>query len=284
MTCCVDIGFLCGVTRRLGVVSRTFIKAGPNPRGEARGLAWLAEPQSDGGARVATVIDISERRLEIEFIEEAAPSVAGARAFGRALAHTHAAGASWWGCPPEGWAGPAHVGNSRTPLVLDAQHAASSWGEFYAEHRIEAFSRRLRERSVIDDAQASVFDRLSSRLRDGELDHPQPRLVQTAGHPVARVHGDMWAGNVLYDGGLTGAALIDPMAHGGHAETDLATLSVFGFPYLEQVYEGYDEESPFAPGWRDRIPLHQLGIVIMHADLFGGGYIGSALSLARRYV
>ncbi|HMR48329.1 MAG TPA: fructosamine kinase family protein [Arachnia sp.] len=263
-------------------MNRTFTKAGTNPRGEASGLAWLAEAERDGGARVAKVIGVSDRRLEIEFIVEAPPSPEGARAFGRALAHTHAAGAGWWGCPPGGWAGPAHVGNSRTPLVLDPQDAPASWGEFYVEHRIEAFARRLRDRSVIDGAQAAVFDRLASRLQDGDLDHPQPQLVQAAGHPVARVHGDMWAGNVLYDGSPTGAALIDPMAHGGHAETDLATLSVFGFPYLEWVYEGYDEESPLAPGWRDRIPLHQLGIVIMHADLFGGGYVRSALSLARR--
>lgn len=268
---------------RLCAVNRTFSKTGTNPWGEASGLAWLAEAERDGGARIAKTIGVSDRRLEIEFIDEAAPSPERARAFGKALAHTHAAGARWWGCPPDGWRGPAHVGNSRTPLLLDSQDAPSTWGEFYAEHRIDAFARRLRERSLIDGAQAAVFDRLAGRLRDGDLDDQQPQLVQVAGHPVARVHGDMWAGNVLYCTSPTGAVLIDPMAHGGHAETDLATLSVFGFPYLERVYEGYDAESPLAAGWRNRIPLHQLGIVIMHADLFGGGYVSSALSLARRY-
>ncbi|MFT0848257.1 fructosamine kinase family protein [Actinomycetaceae bacterium L2_0104] len=265
-------------------MTRTFVKSGTNPRGEAAGLAWLARAESSGGARVARVIDVQEDRLEIVYVDEAAASAARARMFGRALAHTHAAGAPWWGCPPEGWQGPAWVGNSRTPLVLESEQAPVSWGEFYAAYRIEEFARRLRESGVIEEGSSGIFARLAERLRDGDFDSPQPALVGEAGHAVARVHGDMWAGNVLYDGSATGATLIDPMAHGGHAETDLATLSVFGFPYLDQVYAGYDEESPLADGWRERIELHQLGIVIMHADLFGGSYVASSVDLARRYL
>ena len=71
---------------------------------------------------------------------------------------------------------------------------------------------------------------------------------KTPDFDVARLHGDMWAGNVLDRGGPTGAALIDPMAHGGHAETDPAALAVFGFPYLEEVYAGYDEPHPWPMG------------------------------------
>ncbi len=261
---------------------RTFVKSGPDPLGEAAGLRWLAEAEPAGGARVARVVGVDARRLEIEYVDEAAPSRARARAFGRALAHTHAAGAPWWGCPPDGWPGPAWVGNSRTPLVLDEQQAAGTWGAFCAEHRIESFARRLRDDGVVDAAGGGVFARLADALVAGDLDAPQPRLVRDAGHEVARVHGDMWAGNVLYD--VTGATLIDPMAHGGHAETDLATLSVFGFPHLDDVYTGYDAESPLADGWRERVELHQLGIVIMHAHLFRGGYVGAALRLARAYL
>ena len=263
---------------------RTFVKSGTNPLGEAAGLRWLAAAEAGGGAHVADVIAADERRLELEYIRESRPSTHLARAFGRALAHTHAAGAPWWGCPPQGWEGPAWVGNSRTPLVLDAATAPASWGEFYAGHRIEPFARRLRDRELIDASEARLLARLTERLISGDLTSPQPRLVREAGHEVARVHGDMWSGNVLYDGSATGATLIDPMAHGGHAETDLATLSVFGFPHLDEVYAGYDGESPLAGGWHDRIGLHQLGIVIMHADLFGSSYVGSSLRLAQRYL
>lgn len=259
------------------------MKAGPNPPGEAAGLRWLAEAQANGGARIAEVIDVTDQRLEIEHIEGAPPSSDGARAFGRALARTHAAGADWWGCPPDGWQGPAWVGNSQTPLVVDRDLAPRTWGQFYARHRIEDFARRLRQNGVIDADDARLYDRLAARLDDGAYDAAQPQLVAEAGHDVARVHGDMWSGNVLYDGTSSGAALIDPMAHGGHAETDLATLSVFGFPFLDDVYAGYDEASPLADGWRDRIGLHQLGIVIMHAHLFEGSYVTMSARLAAQY-
>ncbi|SJM59168.1 fructosamine kinase family protein [Gulosibacter sp. 10] len=264
-------------------MARTFTKSPGNPRGEAAGLRWLAEAEQSGGAHVATVISVDDRRLEIEYIGQSRPSVEGARAFGRALARTHAAGADWWGCPPDGWVGGGAVGNSRTPLILDREEAASAWGEFYARSRILEFADRLLRKREIDEREHATFAALADRLVRGDFDAPQPELVRAAGHEVARLHGDMWAGNVLYDGTGTGASLIDPMAQGGHAETDLGTLSVFGFPHLEEIYRGYDEASPLAAGWQERIALHELGIVIMHADLFGGAYIGESLRIAERY-
>lgn len=262
----------------------TFVKSGPNPLGEAAGLRWLAEAQVHGGARVADVVDVTAERLETRRIDAVMPSSESARAFGSALARTHAEGAAWWGCPPDAWQGPAWVGSSRTPLVMSGSDVPETWGQFYARHRIEEFARRLRDDAVIDEHDVRLYTRLAERLDAGNFDVAQPRLVHDAGHAVARVHGDMWSGNVLYDGSLTGAALIDPMAHGGHAETDLATLSVFGFPLLDEIYSGYDESSPLAEGWRERIGLHQLAIVIMHAHLFEGSYVAQAARLASQYV
>lgn len=262
-------------------MTREYTKTGQDALGEAAGLRWLAEAQPDGGARVARVLRADAEELAVEYIDSAPANAEAARAFGAALAHTHAAGAPWWGAPPRHWPGAPTVGRSRTPLVLHREQAATHWGEFYAAERIEPFASRLRESGSIDDAGAHTFAALCTRLREGEWDAPQPALVREAGHDVARAHGDLWAGNVLYDGGVTGAALIDPMAHGGHAETDLATLSVFGFPHLEDVVAGYDAESALAAGWQDRLGLHQLGIVIMHAHLFGGGYVHESLALGR---
>ncbi|KAB1659675.1 phosphotransferase [Pseudoclavibacter chungangensis] len=264
-------------------VTKTATSPSDNPRGEAAGLRWLAAAQPAGGARVAAVVTVDAHHLEIERIDEGPFPVAAARAFGAALAHTHAAGAPWWGSPPEGWSGPAWVGRSRTPLVTDRATAAADWGTFYANERILAFSRRLVDDAVIDTADAQLYERLAARLERGELDAPQPRLVADARHAVARCHGDLWTGNVLADGGPTGAALIDPMAHGGHAETDLGTLSVFGYPHLDDIYAAYDEASPFADGWRERVALHELGIVIMHVHLFRGGYVDAARRLAEQY-
>ena len=84
--------------------------------------------------------------------------------------------------------------------------------------------------------------------------------------------------------GGDGAVLVDPAAHGGHRETDLAMLALFGLPHLDRVLAAYDEAYPLADGWRDRVALHQLHPLLVHATLFGGGYGARATALARRLV
>jgi fructosamine-3-kinase len=99
--------------------------------------------------------------------------------------------------------------------------------------------------------------------------------------PPARLHGDLWGGNVL--GGADGRAwLIDPAAYGGHREVDLAMLRLFGSPG-PRVFDAYAEASPLAPGHEDRVGLWQLFPLLVHAVLFGGGYGSSAEAAARRY-
>jgi fructosamine-3-kinase len=84
---------------------------------------------------------------------------------------------------------------------------------------------------------------------------------------------------VLWPGGR--GWLIDPAAQGGHRETDLAMLALFGAPYLDRILGGYQEAAPLAPGWRQRVPLHQLHPLLVHVCLFGGPYRESALAAAR---
>jgi fructosamine-3-kinase len=98
----------------------------------------------------------------------------------------------------------------------------------------------------------------------------------------ARLHGDLWAGNVVWT--PEGAVLIDPAAHGGHREADLAMLALFGCPDLGRVLAGYDEVAPLVEGWRDRVALHQVHPLLLHAVLFGGAYAGQAVRAAARYL
>ena len=81
--------------------------------------------------------------------------------------------------------------------------------------------------------------------------------------------------------GRSGPNLIDPAAQGGHAEEDLATLHTFGAPHLAHIIAGYQEVSPLAPGWEQRIGLHQLHILTVHCFLFGRSYVPQTMAAVR---
>ncbi len=256
---------------------RTFVKtdAAGDLMGEAAALRWLGEATSQGGLRAARVVQASRSRLEEEFVDKSTPTREAARAAGVALAHTHAAGAPWFGAPPPGWDGPGYmIAQTLTPVIAKDDPAASSWGTAYAK-RLWAYARPAVSAGSIDAATYDLVGRVCDRLVAGELDHPQPSLVREHGHAVARLHGDLWAGNLLFDSETGEGVLIDPMAHGGHAETDLAMLALFGYPHLDQVIAGYQDVSPLSDGWRDRVCLHQLAPLLHHCLLYGCSYASS---------
>lgn len=241
---------------------------------ESDGLQWLA--QAPGGVRVVQVRRAEPGRLELERISPGAPTVRSASDFGAALARTHAAGAPFFGYVPGST--PGYMGQAPLPPQPCAPLA---WGEFYATHRVLPFLRTAVGQGRIDDDAAAVITRVADRLIDGELEHDQPAGVSGP----ARLHGDLWNGNVLWDSAADGqAVLIDPTAHGGHAETDLAMLALFGLPFLDQVLAGYQEVSALAPGWTERVGLHQLNPLLVHTVLFGGGYAEAAVAAAQAYV
>src|SRR5680860_580378 len=102
------------------------------------------------------------------------------------------------------------------------------------------------------------------------------------GEPPARLHGDLWAGNRLVDAG--GASwLIDPAAHGGHREFDLAMMRLFG-GFGAACFDAYDEVFPLVSGWQERVDLHQIAPLVVHAIKFGGHYRDAAARAVGRYV
>lgn len=235
---------------------------------EAAGLRWLG---SAGGAGVVDVLDVGPTHLELPLLESAPAGPAEAEALGRGLARTHAAGAPAYGSAPQGWTGDGWLGPLSEPLPLRLG-AWDAWGPFYGEARVLPLARLGRDRGTFDSAAVAVLERLAATLSGGAHDTAEP---------PARLHGDLWSGNVVWT--RTGAVLIDPAAHGGHREADLAMLALFGAPCLDRLVAAYQEESPLADGWRDRVLLHQVHPLLVHAVLFGGSYVRQALDAAARF-
>ncbi|MFC3850651.1 fructosamine kinase family protein [Corynebacterium hansenii] len=238
---------------------------------EAAGLRWLKEPEADGGARVVDVLEVGRNKLVLRKIAAERASAGKARRFGEALARTHDAGAAGFGAAPEGWERDGWFGPLDDPRTMRLTPRAR-FGEFWAHDRIAPAVAELGRRpGTYAPSELAVFERLVEKLLDGEFDD---------GEAPARVHGDLWWGNLMWD--ADGAVLIDPAAHGGHREEDLAMLGMFGVPHLDEIILGYESVHPL-PGRESRAPLHRLYAVLMHAVLFGGGYAGQALEMAKRY-
>ncbi len=124
----------------------------------------------------------------------------------------------------------------------------------------------------MDARERRVLESVADRLAGGDFDD---------GDGPARIHGDLWSGNVMWT--ESGVVLIDPAAHGGHRESDLAMMALFGLPHLETVVDAYQEVHPLVDGWEDRVELHQLFPLLVHAILFGGGYMQQTVAAASRY-
>lgn len=247
-----------------------FVKARPDaPSGffaaEAAGLDWLAEP---GAVPVVEVLRVEEDALHLVTLEPSGSDAAAARAFGAGLAALHDAGAPsfGWSPAPTAWFGPLS-----DPFEVPTR-SRSRFADFWAEDRLrpllEASARTLgsdgaaRMEAAIDAIASGAFDGISGRGQE----------------QAARVHGDLWSGNVMWT--ADGAVLIDPAAHGGHRLEDLAMLSLFGAPHLEQIYAGYEQAHPMPDDWRQDLPAHVLFGLLAHVHLFGSGYTAQAVATA----
>lgn len=229
---------------------------------EAAGLRWLAEATPEGGVATPDVLAVDHDVLILGWIESARPGAEAAGAFGRALAATHRAGADAFGAAEDGYVG-------RLPLL---NRSLPTWAEFWAERRIAPYLKVLRDKDIVSAEEAATIEAAVAR---GAQIVPE--------EAPARLHGDLWNGNVLWTG-EDRVVVIDPAAYGGHREVDLAMLALFGLPQLPQVMAAYDEVAPLADGWEDRLGFHQLFPLLVHACLFGGQYGARAARVASRYL
>ncbi|WP_405495593.1 fructosamine kinase family protein [Nocardia sp. NBC_00511] len=221
---------------------------------EAAGLHWLADSGID---IVPPVLAADSTMLVLPWLSTESATADAAEKLGRDLAALHATGVSSYGASWPGFI---------ATLPLDNTITTGEWGSWYADYRLAPYLRTA----------APILGRDGTRLIERVMD----RIDHLAGppEPPSRIHGDLWSGNILWSADR--AMLIDPAAHGGHRETDLAMLALFGAPHLDRIRAAYDEATPLGSGWRQRIPLHQLHPLLVHVVLFGDSYRGMALSAA----
>ncbi|WP_414639007.1 fructosamine kinase family protein [Actinophytocola sp.] len=215
-----------------------------------------------GCPQVPAVLGADDEWLVIEMVPVGRASAGAAERFGRELATLHRAGAEAFGSAPPG--GPVDAWIGLAPM---RNVTGRSWPEWYAEHRVLPYLRAAVDQGSVRDP--APIEAVCERIR--EFAPPD--------EPPSRLHGDLWSGNVLWSGDRVW--LVDPAAHGGHRETDLGMLRLFGCPHLERIVAAYHEAWPLADGWRERIGLHQLFPLLVHALLFGGGYGAQAVAAAR---
>ncbi len=227
---------------------------------EAAGLRWLAA----AGVPVPEVLGVREeppRLLALGWIDTGRLGADGEERLGRDLGALHLAGAPAFGAPPPG----APMAGVRLGTLDLPGGTAEDWPAFYAEHRLLA----VLPHAGLDASGQHAVERVVGRL---------PALAGPPA-PPARRHGARWGGNVL-PGPDGRARLIDPAAHGGHREIDLAMLRLFGRP-SPRTLAAYAEAHPLAPGHEERVVLWQLFPQLVHAALVGGGYAASVERTAR---
>jgi fructosamine-3-kinase len=237
-----------------------------SPRGmfaaEARGLAWLA---GAAALRVPAVIAASAEGagpqfLILELVSSSAPAPDFDERLGFGLAALHRAGAPGFGLDHHNFIG--RLAQDNTP--------APDWAPFYRTRRLEAQLGLAVDGGLATSRMRRAFERLWGAL--DELVGPP--------EPPARLHGDLWGGNLVCDD-RGQPCLIDPAVYGGHREVDLAMMRLFG-GFSARVFEAYAEAWPLADGHRERIALYQLYPLMVHVNLFGGGYVGSVESALDR--
>ena len=161
---------------------------------------------------------------------------------------------SRYGLEMDGLIGPLHQPNAW----------CGSWVEFWRERRVLHMTVCAAREGGLDRAMVGRLERLASRLAELIPDNP----------PASLIHGDVWSGNVLAQGGRI-TAFLDPAPYYAHHEVELAFITMFS-TFGEVFFDRYRElggavEADF---WATRRHVYMIFPLLVHVRLFGGGYRG----------
>nr|WP_242521772.1 fructosamine kinase family protein [Motiliproteus sp. SC1-56] len=223
---------------------------------EAAGLRALAET---GTVSAAHVLWASSDTLVQPYYPTQAPTPAYWARFGRQLAALHLRPAPGFGFEQDTYCGASPQPN---PRYRDGHR-------FFAEQRLLFQGRRAHDRGLLNSREMSSLEKLAADLEN---------RIPT--QPPSLIHGDLWAGNHLCY--RDRPVLIDPAAHWGWAEVELAMTRLFGgFP--QRFYDAYIELNPLQPAWQERLALYNLYHLLNHLNLFGGSYHAQVTAVLQHY-
>lgn len=246
-----------------------FIKYNRSPqaaemlRTEAQGLQILGGPGILAVPNVleqGTTTDGAWAWLLLEFVP-AGPRTRGFwERFGRQLAALHRQTAAYFGLHHDNFIG----------SLPQSNHPADTWAGFYAQQRLLPQMRIALQIGRMNAADAAVLESLCRRLPDI---CPQ--------EPPALTHGDLWGGNFICNT-ASRPVLIDPAVSYAHREMDLAMSRLFG-GFDAVFYDSYHEAWPTEPGYEAREDVYQLYYLLVHVNLFGGGYVDSVRRILKNF-
>jgi len=242
---------------------RVVVKVGP-PGSKLDVEGWMLRTLAErSDLPVPGVIHDEDTLLVMEFVESGGRIDAKAEHHAAdLLADLHSVTADAFGCDRDTLIGSLHQPNPWT----------GSWVEFFGAQRLVHMAETARKRGSLNERDVDTVRDLASRL-DRWLDEPEaPSLI----------HGDIWGGNVLCRSSRI-AAFIDPAVYYAHPEVELAFITLFG-TFGEPFFARYAESRPIRAGFFEtRRDLYNLYPLLVHAALFGGGYVSSVRSTLRRF-
>ncbi len=145
------------------------------------------------------------------------------------------------------------------------------WEDFFVLERLEPQIKLALNSGEIDKSFVKLFDNLFSKI---------DRIFPD--EPPALLHGDLWGGNYMTNE-KGNPVLIDPAVYYGHREMDLGMTRLFG-GFDNEFYYHYNKKYPLEKGWEERLEICNLYPLMVHVNLFGGGYSGSVKAILKRFV